>query len=41
MKDKNYIPYGDEWEKELMKLPKKYIIQLLREAKFNQVELNK
>lgn len=25
-----YIPYGDEWEKSLMKIKKKDIIQMLR-----------
>lgn len=28
--DENYEPYGEEWEKELMKLPKKYLINLYR-----------
>lgn len=31
--DPNYIPYNEEWEKEMMKLPKKFIIDLLKEAK--------
>jgi hypothetical protein len=26
---KEYTPYGPEWEKDVMKLPKKFIIQLL------------
>lgn len=30
--NKDYIPYGKEWEKELMKLPKKFLIELLRKA---------
>lgn len=28
--DENYEPYGAEWEKELMKLPKKFIINMYR-----------
>ncbi len=28
----NYIPYGPEWENEMMKLPKKTIISLLKKA---------
>lgn len=28
----NYIPYGDEWEKEMMKLPKKYLIDMFKKA---------
>ena len=28
--NENYEPFGEEWEKELMKLPKKYIINLYR-----------
>ena len=27
-----YIPFGPEWEAEVMKTPKKYIVTLLREA---------
>lgn len=26
----DYIPFGPEWEKEMMKVPKKYLIELLR-----------
>lgn len=32
MKDQNYIPFGPEWEKELMKTPKKFIIDQYRKA---------
>lgn len=28
----NYIPYGPEWEKEMMKLPKKFLINMIRIA---------
>lgn len=28
----NYIPYGPEWEKEMMKLPKAILIAMLRKA---------
>lgn len=28
----DYIPYGPEWEKELMKLPKKFLIDRYREV---------
>ena len=28
--EKDYVPYGEEWEKEMMKLPKKMIIELFR-----------
>jgi len=30
MKQENYIPYGVEWEKELMKCPKKFLIDMLK-----------
>lgn len=32
MKDLDYIPFGPEWEKVLMKLPKKFIINQYRKA---------
>ena len=28
----DYVPYGPEWEAELMKLPKKFLIPMLRNA---------
>lgn len=28
----NYIPYGPEWEKEMLKLPKKFLINMIRIA---------
>lgn len=28
---KEYEPYGPDWEKEIMKLPKKVLIKLLRD----------
>ena len=28
----SYVPFGDEWEKEVMKLPKRFIIGMLRTA---------
>ena len=28
--DENYEPYGEEWEKHLMTLPKKFIINMYR-----------
>lgn len=30
--DDNYIPYGTEWEKEMMKLPKKFLINMIKIA---------
>jgi hypothetical protein len=30
--DKEYIPYGEEWEKELKKLPKSYLVDMLRKS---------
>jgi hypothetical protein len=33
MNTDNYEPYGPEWEKEMMKLPKKMIIEMYRGAK--------
>lgn len=33
MNDKNYIPFGEEWQKELSKFPKPEIIRMLSEAK--------
>lgn len=28
----SYVPFGPEWEKEVMKLPKKFIVEMLRKA---------
>ena len=28
--EKEYVPYGEEWKDELMKLPKVFIINMLR-----------
>ena len=33
--DEDYIPFGKEWEKELMKLPKKFIIDMYRKVCIN------
>ena len=30
--DEDYIPFGKEWEKELMKLPKRVIIDMYRKV---------
>lgn len=35
----NYIPYGEEWKNELMKLPKKFIINMLRNKCLENDEL--
>ncbi|WP_167571927.1 hypothetical protein [Aquimarina algiphila] len=32
----DYIPFVEEWEKEVMKLPKKVIVSLLRDALKNK-----
>lgn len=29
MEDKEYVPYGPEWKKEIKKLPKNMIIEML------------
>lgn len=34
---KEYLPYGKEWEKEMMKVPKKFIIDMVRNK---QVEID-
>lgn len=31
MKDDDFVPYGPEWEKEVMKFPKAHLVDLLRE----------
>lgn len=28
----NYVPFGEEWEKEMMKLPKKFIVEMYRKV---------
>lgn len=28
----NYMPYGPAWEKEMMKLPKKFLIEMIKKA---------
>ena len=32
MNTENYTPYGEEWEKEMMKLPKKELVKWLKKA---------
>jgi len=32
-----YEPFGEEWEKEMMKLSKKQLIEMLRQYILNQV----
>ena len=40
MKDKNkYIPYGIEWENEMMKLPKKFLVDFLKKTCKQNVKL--
>jgi len=29
-KQDDYVPYGEEWEKEMMKLSKPYLIDIIR-----------
>ena len=38
-----YVPFGEEWKKELMKIPKRFIIDLYRKGciKNQQLELLK
>jgi hypothetical protein len=38
--DKDYIPYGEEWKDELMKLPKIMIINMYRNVCLELEELN-
>lgn len=40
MNTDSYIPYGPEWEKEMMKLPKKFLIELLKKALTEKNESN-
>lgn len=34
--DPNYIPFGDEWDKEIMKLPKKALVEMLKKQLQNK-----
>jgi hypothetical protein len=36
MAEDNYIPFGEEWEKEIIKMPKKFIVKLYRTAIMKQ-----
>lgn len=38
---KEYERYGSEWEKEMMKLPKKILIMMLREEYMKDSMINK
>jgi len=42
MKEYKYIPYGEEWKKELMKLSKIHLIALYRKRclEYNELEEN-
>lgn len=35
----NYQPYGEEWQKEMMKLPKTYLIDMIRKAQTGTADL--
>jgi len=35
----DYIPFGPEWEKEMMKLTKKHLIELLKKSCQEKIEL--
>ena len=39
MVNKNYTPYGDEWKKEMEKLPKKVIIEMFSKTGFDKMYL--
>jgi hypothetical protein len=39
MTNSDYQPYGIEWEKELMKLPKKFLINMIRDANLKRIAL--
>lgn len=39
MSEDNYIPYGPEWEKEMNKLPKKFLINMIRKNKEESAKL--
>jgi hypothetical protein len=34
-----YQPFGDEWQAEMMKMPKKHLIEMLKTALINGVEV--
>lgn len=39
MIDPNYIPFGEEWKQEISKLPKKMLIEMLRKALIEKIQL--
>ena len=39
MANENYTPYGDEWKKEMEKLPKKVIIEMFSKTGFDKMHL--
>ena len=39
MKDKNYVPFGTEWEKEMMKLTKKELVAFIKRVCRKSVEI--
>lgn len=40
-KEEDYIPFSEQWEKEMMKLPKIQIIKMFRDAHLDNEELDK
>ena len=38
-KEENYVPYGDEWKKELMKTTKSFMVDFIRKLLIKQQEL--
>lgn len=41
MSDESYVPFGDEWRKELSKFKKDHLIDLLKDALEKNVNLSK
>ena len=39
MANENYTPYGEEWKKEIGKLPKKVIIEMFSKTGFDKMYL--
>jgi hypothetical protein len=38
-KEENYVPFGDEWKKELMKTSKSFMVDFIRKLLIKQQEL--
>lgn len=40
-KEKEYVPFGEEWEKHMMRMTKKTLVMMYRQACIKNIQLEK